>query len=205
MKKIFLSFIGAICLLQAYSQKCPTITVNTSSSQVPAGSYAMFTADTKGLPGNITPTYNWSVSSGVISSGQGTSSITVELNDAGSCTATVDIGGLPRECTSYSSTTVIVSKAPDKILSATYTNMAALDKLVQQYIAKTHLKDHKIMQTGMIIIHPGSTTSAATLKAIHTGLDASFKKYGVYTYQYQVTDADDERKQTEIEMFMEKD
>ena len=80
--------------------------------------------------------------------------------------------------------------------------MAALDKLVQQYIAKTHLKDLKIMQTGMIIIHPGPTTNAAALKAIHNGLDASFKKYGVYAYQYQVTDADDERKQTEIEMFM---
>jgi len=45
-------------------------------------------------------TFNWSVSSGTISSGQGTPSITVDTTGLGgqTVTATVEIGGLPPEC-----------------------------------------------------------------------------------------------------------
>jgi hypothetical protein len=45
-------------------------------------------------------TYNWSVSAGTISGGQGTPSITIDTAGLGgqTVTATVEIGGLPPEC-----------------------------------------------------------------------------------------------------------
>ena len=58
----------------------------------------------------MTPTYNWTVSAGTISSGQGTSSITVDTaGTAGqTITATVDIGGLEVACTKTASCSTAV-------------------------------------------------------------------------------------------------
>jgi hypothetical protein len=60
---------------------------------------------------DVTPTYNWTVSDGAISSGQGTSSILVDTTGTGgpTITATVDVGGFPRHCSTSSSCTMQVS------------------------------------------------------------------------------------------------
>ena len=60
-----------------------------------------FTASVAGGPEGASWTYNWSVSAGTISSGQGTSSITVDTTSLGgqSVTATVSIGGADPSCT----------------------------------------------------------------------------------------------------------
>ena len=59
-------------------------------------------------------TYNWTVSAGTISSGQGTSSITVDTAGLGgqSVTATVELGGLDPSCSRTASCTTSV-KAPN--------------------------------------------------------------------------------------------
>src|SRR2546429_255984 len=66
--------------------------------------------------GNASVTYNWSVSAGTVSSGQGTSSITVDTAGLGgqTVTATVDVSGLDPSCskTGVCSTSV---KAPAPI------------------------------------------------------------------------------------------
>ncbi len=69
-----------------------------------------FTANVAGGPGNVTPTYNWSVSAGTITSGQGTSSITVDAKGVGgqSITATVDARGYDPACASTASATTAV-------------------------------------------------------------------------------------------------
>jgi hypothetical protein len=51
------------------------------------------------------PTYNWSVSSGAITSGQGTPKITVEA-PKGPVTTTIEVGGMPPSCPAVSSATV---------------------------------------------------------------------------------------------------
>jgi hypothetical protein len=75
-----------------------------------------FTASVAQGPPGATWTYNWSVSAGTISSGQGTSTITVDTaNLAGqSVTATVSIGGADPSCTgtTASCTTSIRPPAP---------------------------------------------------------------------------------------------
>jgi hypothetical protein len=67
----------------------------------------MFTTEVRGGDKNVLPTFNWTVSAGSISSGQGTSTIEVDLTEVpgdSTVTATVDVGGFDREC-GYGSTT----------------------------------------------------------------------------------------------------
>ena len=65
-------------------------------SEVEAGQPITFTASVSGETGGATTTYNWSVSAGTISSGQGTrpSQLIPRVSRWQSVTATVNIGGL---------------------------------------------------------------------------------------------------------------
>jgi hypothetical protein len=87
----------------------------------------------------VTPTFNWTVSAGTISSGQGTSTVKVETTGTGgqTITATVDVGGFARECSTSDSCTISVTKkAAPSVKFGEYTtpdlsaNKAQLDKWV---------------------------------------------------------------------------
>lgn len=83
---------------------CPTL--NTSGGQSDK-TIASFTANLSGGDQNVTPTYNWSISAGEISSGQGTPSITVGgLEKDQIVTATAEVGGYDRSCSVMSSASV---------------------------------------------------------------------------------------------------
>ncbi|MDT4896333.1 MAG: hypothetical protein QOH25_1410 [Acidobacteriota bacterium] len=79
---------------------CPTLSISCPTDQVLAGTPATVSANVSGGDPNASVTYNWTVSSGTISSGQGTPSITIDTTGlAGqNVTATVELGGLPPEC-----------------------------------------------------------------------------------------------------------
>jgi len=79
---------------------CPTVSVSCPSD-VEAGQPITFTASVTGGPEGAAWTYNWSVSAGTITSGQGTSSIQVDTTGVGgqSVTASVVIGGADPSCT----------------------------------------------------------------------------------------------------------
>ena len=86
---------------------CPTVNVSCPDTADPGP--ITFTANVSGGPG--TQTYSWSVSAGTITSGQNTSSITVNASAGQTITATVDLGGLDPNCPkTFSCTTSI--KAP---------------------------------------------------------------------------------------------
>src|SRR4030095_1214876 len=89
---------------------CPTISVSCPSD-VDLGSPITFTASGAG---DMNVTYNWTVSAGTISGGQGTSSITVDTAGLGgqSVTATVELGGLDPSCSRTASCSTSV-KAPN--------------------------------------------------------------------------------------------
>jgi PKD-like domain len=92
---------------------CPTVRTSCPDS-VKVGEALTITANVSGGDKEVTPTYNWTVSAGTISSGQGTSTITVETQEAGggTITATVDVGGYGRECsTAHSCTTSVIKKS----------------------------------------------------------------------------------------------
>ena len=90
---------------------CATVSVSCPSD-VRVGSPITFNASVTGGPSGLMPTYNWSISAGTITSGQGTSSITVDTAGLGSqtVTATVELGGVAPECprTASCSTSVTV-------------------------------------------------------------------------------------------------
>jgi hypothetical protein len=92
---------------------CPQLSV-TCPSDVAVGQPATFTANfTQGTP-PVSETYNWTVSAGTITSGQGTREITVDTTGVGggSITATVEVGGLDPSCTRTASCTVQVGVPP---------------------------------------------------------------------------------------------
>ncbi|MFN2530435.1 MAG: Ig-like domain-containing protein [Pyrinomonadaceae bacterium] len=96
---------------------CPNIAVSCPSD-VDAGTPITFTASLTGGPEGLSPTYNWSVSAGTISSGQGTSTITVDTTGAGgqSVTASVSIGGIDPACTATASCTTSIKPPPREAL-----------------------------------------------------------------------------------------
>lgn len=79
--------------------RCPKVEVSCPS-EVDAEMPITFTARVTGGDPEATFTYNWTVSAGTISSGQGTSTITVDTTGVAgqSCTATVSLGGYDPKC-----------------------------------------------------------------------------------------------------------
>lgn len=93
---------------------CPTLSVSGPSSAIRTGDAATFTATVSG-GSQTNVTYNWTVSGGSITSGQGTPSITVDT--AGltgqEITATVEIGGdVCAECIKTASSSATIEVPP---------------------------------------------------------------------------------------------
>lgn len=87
---------------QQPNPQCPTIRVIGPPGIPMEGEPFPFTVKVK--PAESKLSFKWRISYGVISSGQGTSTIHVKIgpNDAGT-TATVEISGLPKECPNFAS------------------------------------------------------------------------------------------------------
>jgi hypothetical protein len=106
---------------------CPTVSVSCPSSVDP-GSAITFSSS---LSSSANVTYNWSVSAGTISSGQGTSSITVDTTGLGgqTVTATVEVGGLAPECSRTAScSTSVTAPAPPATKFDEYGNIRFNDE-----------------------------------------------------------------------------
>ena len=95
---------------------CPQVSVSCPS-EVDPGQPITFTASVSGGEAGATFTYNWSVSAGTISSGQGTSTITVDTAGlAGqSVTATVSLGGADPSCTNTTASCTTSVKPPKPV------------------------------------------------------------------------------------------
>ncbi|HEY0322400.1 MAG TPA: hypothetical protein VGC66_15695 [Pyrinomonadaceae bacterium] len=108
---------------------CPTVNV-TCPDTVEDGQPATFTANVTGGDPNVSATYNWSVSAGTITSGQGTPSITVDTTGQGgkAVTATVNVGGYPPECNTQASCTTTVTIRAVARLFDQYGNIAFNDE-----------------------------------------------------------------------------
>jgi hypothetical protein len=93
---------------------CPTVSVSCPDTGT-LGQPVTFTASVSGGDTSVTPTYSWTVSAGTISSGQGTSTITVDTTGVAagtSITATVTVGGYDRTCNVTNSCTTSFKVTP---------------------------------------------------------------------------------------------
>ncbi len=90
---------------------CPTVNVSCPDA-VELGAPITFNASVGNSSANVT--YNWSVSAGTISGGQGTSSITVDSTGLGgqTVTATLELGGLDPSCARTASCSTSVKSPP---------------------------------------------------------------------------------------------
>ncbi|HJU53571.1 MAG TPA: hypothetical protein VJ715_03330, partial [Pyrinomonadaceae bacterium] len=79
---------------------CPTLSISCPTGEITQGTPATVSVNVSGGDPNASITYNWTVSAGTITGGQGTPSITVDTSGLGgqTVTATVELGGLPPEC-----------------------------------------------------------------------------------------------------------
>ncbi|MBP6025560.1 PKD domain-containing protein [Ferruginibacter sp.] len=203
MKKLLLPFVFISAVLNVQAQKCPgAIVINASQSEVKQGQTVQFTVEVTKLSAGQALTYNWMVSSGEISSGQGTASIIVAPSGGiGSCTVTVELGGLAAGCSNTKSETIDVIKAPEKILSVNYTNTAALNLQVKKFVSQTKLNDLSISQTAVINIYTSAAVNKAKLTA---AINKAFEASKVYNYQYKIV-ATGVKKTAAVEMFIIKD
>jgi hypothetical protein len=140
---VLLAAIGTMSFpasAQEEAVSCPTVTVSCPDS-VEVGKELTFTASVSGGDANVTPTFNWTVSAGTISSGQGTATIIVDTTGTGgqTVTATVDVGGFARECSTSNSCTTSVTeksvpakKAGEYVTRDLKANTAMLDDFVLQ-------------------------------------------------------------------------
>ena len=103
----------ANCTCRRPPPPCPTVSVSCPS-EVEPNQPITFTASVSGGDPAATWTYNWSVSAGTISSGQGTS--TIQVDTAGlagqTVTATVSIGGADPSCTGTTASCTTSVKPP---------------------------------------------------------------------------------------------
>ena len=94
---------------------CPTLSVDCPTELVEVGQPITFSANASGGDPNASLSYNWTVSSGTITSGQGSSRITVDtagLSGGSSVTATVELGGVAPECNRTASCTTQLRVTP---------------------------------------------------------------------------------------------
>jgi hypothetical protein len=100
---------------QAPQNPCPKITLKGPTQPVKDGAPVRLTASLAGGDKKVDPIFVWSISAGMIRSGQGTVSIEVDTAGAGAervIQATFLIGGYPPECTSSETTAVPVAPPP---------------------------------------------------------------------------------------------
>jgi hypothetical protein len=147
------------CVVRPTPPPCPTVNVSCPSEPVKPGTPITFTANVSGGDPNVTPTFNWTVSAGTISSGQGTSSIQVDttgLPNNSSVTATVDVGGYDRSCSTSSSCTTGITAAPDARKVDEYGNIKFNDEKARLDNYAIELQNDPTAQ-GYLVCYGGRT------------------------------------------------
>jgi hypothetical protein len=190
-----------------FAQNCPTISLS-SPYEVNQGEMAVFTANVKDVKAGVNLTYNWMISSGTIVQGQGTSGISVNTKCLGgqTVTATVEIGGLSKDCSNTSSSTTSITGSPAETQlhsKGQYTTLKAFTDEANKFAADISSPTFiPLVPTAFIYLYPGKeATSGATLKTMTTALISALKKKGINPNMYKIITAG-KRVQTSYEMWV---
>ncbi len=157
---------GVLCLggSKAAAQSCPTLAIS-SPDTIAFGSSLKMSVNVSG-GGTVKPTYNWSISSGTITSGQGTSTITIEKLGAGEAvTGTVEVGGFDRACAATKSTTTIV----DTPLNKKIDEFGAMNNTEDQYARLDNLSvemNNDPTSSTVLLFYAGRTSRIGAIEAL---------------------------------------
>ena len=133
---------------------CPTVSISCPEAGK-ENEPVTFTANVSGGTPNITPGYNWTISSGRILSGQGTPSITVDTTGLSGqmVRATLDIGGFGTPCPASCAVSIPIINKPRQF--DMYYDIARNDE-------KARLDNYAIQlqaepgSQGFVIVYPSS-------------------------------------------------
>jgi hypothetical protein len=162
----------------AQTQKplCPTVHFVAPVYEVNQGQLLKLQVNVTNGDPNASYTYSWSVSDGAITSGQGTDKIEIDTTAAqgATITATVEIGGAPRECSMMRSLTAEVIKKPGglKVYEGNFVSNADLEKQIDELILA------RIVTQGnaYIIFYAGRKVPATEIKRLTEVAKARIKK-----------------------------
>lgn len=117
---------------QSVSGACPAVSVSCPETATP-GLPVTYTANVSGGDPKVNPTFRWVVSAGVITSGLGTSSVTVDTTgvpffENEPLTATVEVGGYPADCRARVSCAVGVARIVDHFPTDEYGDISFRDE-----------------------------------------------------------------------------
>jgi len=111
-----------------------------------------------GVPANVTPAYNWTVSAGTIISGQGTDTITVDTKGLAGQTvrASLSMGGYNLECAADCSASIPVLKLTSRLFDG-YLDIARNDEKARLDNFGIELQNDPTA-TGYVVVYPGRTS-----------------------------------------------
>jgi hypothetical protein len=163
--------VGAEGLCQAFSSitvlvnpcppvkpVCPAIEISCPTT-VGVDQPITFTSRyTGGVPANVTPVYNWSVSPGTIIEGQGTSTIKVDTRGLGGQTvrATLSIGGYTLECFADCAVTIPLPKLNSRKFDE-FPDISRNDEKARLDNFAIELQNDPTA-TGYVIVYPGRSS-----------------------------------------------
>ena len=193
MKKIiFLIFASLFLMHYVYAQDCPK--VNTLAPfMVKDGEVVSFMSDVSNLKPDVNVTYNWTVSAGSIESGQGMSMIMVNTKGlwGKTITATVEVGGFPRGCSSTSSSTTIVEAGATQTviyIKDNYMDTNAFSEAAEMF-AKEIMSESRVATSSkaVIYLYPGKNAKAsAEIQDMTKTIKAALAKHGMKSTMYQI-------------------
>ena len=137
---------------------CPNVSIYCPDT-VTLGQPVTFTANATGGTPGVTPTYRWTVSAGTITSGQGTSSITVDTSGLGgqAITAKVEVLGYELDCSA--SCTAQVPQPPRPRPFDEFGNIARDDEKARLDTFAIQLQNEPGSR-GYVIVYPGPASRA---------------------------------------------
>lgn len=172
----------------AGAQDCPGISVYPYSDEITAGDTLIITCVTKFLKTDVT--YNWTISAGVIISGQGTARILVNTKEASGMfiTATVELAGLPAKCPNVASASAEVIPGAQLAVKGTFTNGQELKNAVQKFIAATGFKDTANTGTAFIYLYKAPATTESAFNIFKQAIISAFEYNKILPHQYKIAD-----------------
>lgn len=175
LSALFIGLFNLSAIAQMQKPLCPTLQFVAPVYEVKQGQSLTLTIKVTGGDPNVTPTYNWAISDGIISSGQGTSKIEIDTAEVqgATVTATVEIGGMDRVCSVVQSHTVAVIKKPVavKVYEGNFVNNADLEKQIDELVMARVMAQGK----GYIIFYAGRKAPATEIKRLTDMVKARIK------------------------------
>ncbi|HKY43292.1 MAG TPA: hypothetical protein VJM50_09370 [Pyrinomonadaceae bacterium] len=137
---------------------CPAIEISCPTNIVLDQPITFTSRYTGGVPANVNPVYNWTVSAGTIIEGQGTSAIKVDTKGLGGETvrATLSMGGYTLECSADCAVTIPLPKLTSRRFDE-FPDISRNDEKARLDNFAIELQNDPTA-TAYVIVYPGRTS-----------------------------------------------